>query len=1359
MKLLEVGLGKEYSIIQDAIDAIPITLDDWYKIVIYNGSYDGFIVNDKITTYLTKYILITANNGDSVIINSDIILESKYIYVENLKIDGVTVYFQSGSDNSIIRKCEFNSINYGVIFNGSYNGEVNSCLFCNGVNGIQINDGISNNIRNNIIRDLSGIGISNNIDEQVFIINNTIDNNNIGIEFLSNQDIRIRNNNITNNDVGIKRVDNLVDFSIKSNNNVWNNTINYLNTSFGENAFSFDPKYVDYINKNFALMYDSLCIDKGTYINAPNTDYNNVSRPLLKGFDIGAFEYKTANTEPYIIINSIIERNNGTGMVDISYQGIDENNDICNLKLYKFSLTGDFSGEEKDMSISRFDSLHDRIDYLDFSFEGSTFNFVWNAYEDLGDNFEGNVYIRIMANDGEFDSNEVNGTIYIDTKKPIINIFEIDYNSEIEENITIDGIVNLNINCSIDTISMKFSNNSIDWSTYEPYNTSKVWNLINGNGGHPYQGLKYVYIKVKDCYGNESDGSLFKIIWYKISDVTVKNLRNNSYTHSISKAIKDAVAGDTIEVQSNETFFESFIIDKSIAIKAGDNYKPTIDITDKNAILIENSSDVTVEGFNFIESNNRLINIINSNNVNILRNIFDHEYCLSVLNSNNILIDRNIFKDTYKGIEIANSYLISCFNNQFIRNKIIAIELLNSPSKIINNTFIDSVNCIENLFPNDNSSIIRNNIFYGCSGIVINANPLWIIDHNNFYNNKKEYFGLVERWEEYQNFKDNPKFVKYEEDNFYLIQDSPCINKGSFKEAPDHDFNNNYRKQDVNFDIGAFEYSSKPEYVFNIDNILNSNDVKNVFIYDTKKDDISNNWCNSEKSWKIEKGVFPEVVFLITTSEGLYIVDYNNLNNKLWMKFEQGLSNVVNNDSPIVSLFALNGVIYISNGENGGLIVIDFINDVITKFLNSGKYIYNSNIEDRNNGNNYTNINNKGISGNNIKDISVVNINGNNYLAVATENKISVIKNLDNIIFYGDGNLISRVILTKNARLYYIDSNNVSVFYDIDEDIENKKEPNYIYSTTNEYGPKLFSETINDISILEGDSKVIRDANVESNTIYVATDNGINVLYTYEDTKASERFEESEKWGYSVQYLLKNDYNPLIETPNLLESNNANPDFENGTVVPENWTSNGYPVYSKTSNDSYSGSSAIRVCFNNSFSSNILIPIKGNSNYIFGAAIKADQIDSKSVIRIDWYNSEEELISSSLLDIGADIYYRKYYANIKSPIISSEEQFNHGFAKIILDGDGLDSNKRFWFDDIGFYEDYTKTYINNYVLDGNIKNIGYIFALKDILLLIAKEDGNDRLYVYSRSDLKLKMIRDVNLPSRNISSFYCNKII
>jgi hypothetical protein len=1381
MKLLEVGAGKTYSTIQDAINAIPAILDDWYKILIYDGTYSGFIINGKTTAYLTKYILVTKNVGSVVIINDDIYIQSKYVYVEKLELDNSIVHFGLDSDYSIIRNCEFyNNTDFAVIFdNDSANAELKSCLLYDGFYGIKNLGGSGNHIRNNVIRGLSGTAIHNETINQAFIINNTIDNNNVGIMFLGNQDIRIRNNNVTNNVIGIMKGDELVDTSIKSNNNVWNNGTNYIDTSVGENGFSFDPKYTNYIGNDFTLQSNSQCIDNGTYINAPDTDYNGISRPRLNGFDIGAFEYRMANVAPVITIISNDQRNDGSGKIDIIYNGIDENYDICSLNIYEYSLTGSFSGEEEAMTPALLDALHDRTDNLSFTFTGSEFDFVWDAYEDLEDGFEGNVFIRIRANDGLSNSNIASGTVYVDLKKAIINTFQIDSNTEEEDNVSINGLVDINIEItSTDLVSMKFSNNGISWSAYEPYATTKSWNLISGFGGQPFQGLKKVFIKVKDSYGNETDGTLYDSTWYKSTDASVENLTTHTMTHSISKAILDATEGDSIEVQTDETFFESFEIDKNnIKLIVADGFTPTIDMTDRTAIILDTVNDIEIEGFIFIEANDRIIEVNDCNNITFRLNVFDHEHCIRIIDSSDTWIDRNIFRDGEKGVELNGCSGTIFYNNQFIRLNSVAIELENSQSTIINNHFIDNYNCIENLSPNDDSSIVRNNIFYGNTGICISANPIWIIDHNNFWNNIKEYFGLVERWEEYQNFKADPKFVNYNEDNFYLMSDSQCINVGSFKDAPSWDFNNNYRKQDTNYDIGAFEYYPIPEYVFNIQNILESNNVKNVFIYDTTKDNVSN-------SWRTAIG-FPEVAYLIVTEEGLYIADSSD--NSLYMKFESGTDNVIDNDTALKGLFALNGIIYVSNGSNGGLISIDFINNNVLKMKINGRYQYNSTIEDRNNGSGYDYFDDQyiiydNIGGNDVRDIDGAYINGNTYIAIATENSISIVKNLSDIINYGDSNYINKIILTNNGRLYYIDLcfedyyisyNNLCVFYDINEDTTDKIIPNYIYNTLNEYGPKLYSLVVNDISVVEGDSKVKRNIiqyinsdhdypyNIESNTIYVATDNGINVLYTYEDTKAYTRNEESEKWGFSKQYLLKEDYDPAdsIILPNLVESNNGNYSFEDGGTQPNNWSSTGFPIYSKSGNDSFSGLCAVRVCAENSYSSDIMIPIEGNTDYLFGAAMKADQFDSKAVIRIEWYNSASEFISASLLDIGTDIYYRKYYGSIKSPILGSEYEPTNGYAKITLNGDGLDDNKKFWFDEIEFYETRVNTNINNYVLEGSIKNIDHIHAFDDLLLFVAKETNNDQLYLYDRNNFNLKMNRTTSLPARNISSLYFNKII
>src|SRR4030042_490525 len=377
MILYEVGSGKPYSTIQDAIDAIVSPLTDYYKILVYSGTYAGFSVGSKVTTALA-YITIEINTGDTVIINSNITFTSRYVYLTGFKITSAII-FSSGSNYSQIKNCSV--YNYYV---GSYLIEiasgvrdilVDSCLLYNGNNGILISGALNNKINNCVIRDIIGYGITTDVGVvNPYIVNNTIIDNGTGIRFRGEQTIRIRNNNITYNVNGIVLTSPLTpDNSIKSNNNVWNNSTNYVGTSGGTNANSFNPSYVNYPGNDFRLLVGSLCIDVGDSTDAPDHDYDGISRPRILGFDIGAFEYSMVNIAPSIIINSLFQRTDGSNKVDIEYTGIDQNYNLCSLNLYEYSFTGNFTGEEQTMTPSITDFLHDNINSLSFTFTGTNF--------------------------------------------------------------------------------------------------------------------------------------------------------------------------------------------------------------------------------------------------------------------------------------------------------------------------------------------------------------------------------------------------------------------------------------------------------------------------------------------------------------------------------------------------------------------------------------------------------------------------------------------------------------------------------------------------------------------------------------------------------------------------------------------------------------------------------------------------------------------------------------------------------------------------------------------------------------------------------------------------------------------------
>ena len=59
---------------------------------------------------------------------------------------------------------------------------------------------------------------------------------------------------------------------------------------YGDNAVTTDPEFSNLVNGEFWLNDTSPCIDSGSSVLAPSTDYNGTSRPVGSEYDIGAFE-------------------------------------------------------------------------------------------------------------------------------------------------------------------------------------------------------------------------------------------------------------------------------------------------------------------------------------------------------------------------------------------------------------------------------------------------------------------------------------------------------------------------------------------------------------------------------------------------------------------------------------------------------------------------------------------------------------------------------------------------------------------------------------------------------------------------------------------------------------------------------------------------------------------------------------------------------------------------------------------------------------------------------------------------------------------------------------------------------------
>ncbi len=107
----------------------------------------------------------------------------------------------------------------------------------------------------------------------------------------------------------------------------------------------------------------------------------------------------TANTKPIIIINSNVQQSDER-YIYIGYTLIDPDSQLIGLSNYEYSLTGDFKGEESQMTIAASDSKHDGISALSSSAAGVDHTFVWDASADLPDANSLYIYIRLNPDDG-----------------------------------------------------------------------------------------------------------------------------------------------------------------------------------------------------------------------------------------------------------------------------------------------------------------------------------------------------------------------------------------------------------------------------------------------------------------------------------------------------------------------------------------------------------------------------------------------------------------------------------------------------------------------------------------------------------------------------------------------------------------------------------------------------------------------------------------------------------------------------------------------------------------------------------------------------------------------------------------------
>jgi hypothetical protein len=154
---------------------------------------------------------------------------------------------------------------------------------------------VHSRIENNLIYENAGAGIlsdARHVDMDLFVANNTIvGNGESGVVFnRSALQVHFINNIVVEN-AGFGLVANATDNPQASNNDLWDNASgNYLSCVAGTGDISADPLFFDSGAGDFRLPLRSPCIDAGTGVGAPATDFCGVTRPQGAEVDIGAYE-------------------------------------------------------------------------------------------------------------------------------------------------------------------------------------------------------------------------------------------------------------------------------------------------------------------------------------------------------------------------------------------------------------------------------------------------------------------------------------------------------------------------------------------------------------------------------------------------------------------------------------------------------------------------------------------------------------------------------------------------------------------------------------------------------------------------------------------------------------------------------------------------------------------------------------------------------------------------------------------------------------------------------------------------------------------------------------------------------------
>ena len=707
--------GESYPTIQDAIDAAEY--GDTVYLTEGTYTYQG---SPKPPRYPSKLVGIVLRAGVNLIgagaDKTKLVLEwatDAVIDADDCLIQGLT----------IITTDTANAERHSVLMESS-NSKLSDCKITTSAPanyGVAIYGGSNNEVSNNlIINNKAGVWAITGTNLEIY--NNTIvDNSYYGIKNGAS-DTAIKNNIVVGNYYGVR-----VSEAIFTHNNVWGNS--YSNYYYEEDDLtgingniSGDPLFVDPASEDYSLSSGSPCRNAGTDVGIP---YNE-SAP-----DIGAFEYGGSGT-----VEAVTNHSEATFEIigpSGTYQGSGTYWSMSGLPIGMYSIA--FTPIENLYTPEYEAKILESNQTI--TFDGTYSEDSIPPQEEL-ESFLGPVSI----NYGE----------YATANKLADIVLSFD-----------DEVAGLGSGAQ-----MMFSNDGLNWSSPEPYSTlRKDWDLTQF-GGDLEQGVKTVYAKVSDAFGNWS--ALFKDTILYVPDRQILEVPEEFNT--IQDALNVAEAGDIVHVLPGSYSVGDITIPQGIRLQGSG---PALNALTTSTISM--SSDTMIDGFTFstwssARCENSVSGVIISNNV-----FTEGGYGVEIFSGSQVIVRNNIFD----GLNYGGIYLESP------QADVLAL--------IENNTLVNSglygySYCAEIYLSNASpdtrvyvyNNIIANNPVYG---IIDDNTPDTEHKHifsqfNIFWNNAQGDFGGVNSDEitGAGDINSDPMFVDAAGGDYGLLPSSPCINSG-----------------------------------------------------------------------------------------------------------------------------------------------------------------------------------------------------------------------------------------------------------------------------------------------------------------------------------------------------------------------------------------------------------------------------------------------------------------------------------------------------------------------------------------------------------------------------------------------------